>query len=151
MKGYRYKVGVTLVEMLIVLAIITVLASMVIGMAAHIDNRSRGRSLENTFALLESALQKHHEYWRGFPDPNDPQYPTYSSSAVLYYRLDRTPGSRQILDKVSDSLIQNNPEEIYDPWGTVLRYVYFMGDNFPRLISAGPDRIFGTPDDIRSR
>jgi len=41
--------------------------------------------------------------------------------------------------------------EIYDPWGMVLDYRYVPGDNFPELVSAGPDKIFGTADDINNR
>ena len=45
--------------------------------------------------------------------------------------------------------------ELRDPWGTLLDYVYEYaggkGDTFPELISAGPDRQFGTADDISSK
>jgi hypothetical protein len=41
--------------------------------------------------------------------------------------------------------------EIYDPWGTPLDYRYEAGENFPELISAGPDRKFGNADDITNR
>ena len=34
-----------------------------------------------------------------------------------------------------------------DAWGTVLNYE--LDDEFPVVISAGPDRTFGTPDDIK--
>ena len=154
MKSYKYKIGVTLVEILIVLAIITILASMVIGMATHIDNQSRGRSLENTFALLESALQEYHEYRGRFPDGVDPD--PYVNSEILYEALNLIPTSRKILEKFNSSLIADRGGtdgtlEIYDPWGTVLNYLYAEGDNFPQLISAGPDRSFGSPDDISSK
>ena len=52
---------------------------------------------------------------------------------------------------------------IVDPWGKTLRYDYYDESqnnfvrrerskrNFPLLISAGPDGIFGNTDDLRSR
>ncbi|GAH42143.1 unnamed protein product, partial [marine sediment metagenome] len=81
------------------------------------------------------------------------------NSERLYGALNFIPTSRKILEQISDSLIRHNVDtgatppipEIYDPWGTVLNYLYAEGDNFPQLISAGPDRSFGSPDDISSK
>jgi prepilin-type N-terminal cleavage/methylation domain-containing protein len=154
MKSYKYKYGLTLVEMLVVTAIVVILATIAIGIATRIDNQSKERGLKSTFTLLEGALQEYYEYWKRFPDPNQSPYPNHS--AALYGQLSSTPSSRKLLDKVSDSLIQNNPTgvdmpQIHDLWGTVLDYRYVPGDNFPMLISAGPDKIFGTADDIKNR
>jgi hypothetical protein len=63
------------------------------------------------------------------------------------------------LEKISDSLLKHDFDsgavpavpEIYDPWGTPLDYRYEAGENFPELISAGPDRKFGNADDITNR
>jgi len=159
----RTKAGVTLVEILIVLGIIVLLASIVIGMATHITNQSRAQSLQNTFGVLESALEEYHEYGTGefqggFPpgprgaDPN-------LNSQTLYQALNSVPGSRKILEQIRDSLIDNRfgaadtPPEIYDPWGKVLNYIFDPGsDSFPELISAGPDRTFANvADNISSR
>ena len=150
----RTRAGVTLVEMLIVLAIITLLASLVIGMATHIDNQSKGKSLENTFALLESALEEYHEYEGGFPDEVGAE--PVERSETLYEQLNSILSSRKILEQISDSFItdrtDNDMPEIYDPWGMVLDYRYDVNtDTFPELISAGPDRIFGSPDDMSSK
>jgi type II secretory pathway pseudopilin PulG len=94
----------------------------------------------------------------------------YASSAALFYFLNQTPSSRAIASAVSDTLITNKdafgnditftftlsgttidlPRYI-DPWGTSIRYEYLPGTAFPTLTSAGPDRVFGTPDDITSK
>jgi len=150
----RTRAGVTLVEMLIVLAIITLLASLVIGMATHIDNQSKGKSLENTFAVLESALEEYREYTGGFPYAANPD-PSLNSES-LYGALNFIPTSRKILEQISDSLIADKSGtpgiELYDPWGKVLDYRYDVNtDTFPELVSAGPDRSFGSPDDISSK
>ncbi|HUS73826.1 MAG TPA: type II secretion system protein [Sedimentisphaerales bacterium] len=154
MKNYEHKTGLTLVEMLIVVAIIVILTTLVIGIATRIDDQSKEQLTENTMAMLESALQEYYEYWKSFPDPNQPPYLTHS--AALYGQLQSTLSSRKILDKISDSLIKSNPLavnmlEIYDPWETALDYRYVPSNNFPELISAGPDNNFGTADDISSR
>ncbi|MHC4172299.1 MAG: type II secretion system protein [Planctomycetota bacterium] len=158
MKTHKYKHGLTLIEMLIVVAVIALLATMVISIASRIDNQSKERCLECTCALLESALQEYYEYTSGFPEQPEKDFSNAAvHSEYLYKELGRIPDSRKVLDKISDSLMENKygaadtPPEIYDPWGTVLDYRYVPGDNFPELISAGPDRIFGTADDISNR
>ena len=91
-----------------------------------------------------------------------------ASSAALFYFLDRDPASRKIASAVSNTLITNkdadgNPIKMtiggtpydlpryIDPWGTSIRYVYLSGTAFPVLTSAGPDKVFDTPDDITSQ
>ena len=44
-----------------------------------------------------------------------------------------------------------NPNgEIIDPWKTPYRII-FDTDSKVHIVSAGPDKIFGTPDDITSQ
>ena len=143
--------------MLIVIGMVAVLASMVVGIAARINNQSRERCIKTTFTLLEGALQEYYDYYKAFPDPNQPHNPPYPThSAALYGQLYDTPSSRKIIDKISDSLVKNTPgslelTQIYDPWGTVLDYRYVPGNAFPKLISAGPDKVFNNSDDIFNR
>jgi len=154
MKTCEYKQGFTLIEMVIVVGIIALLATMIISLVSRFDNQAKEKGLESTFALLEDALQEYYGYWDSFPAPE--QAPYLSTSAALYGQLSSTPDSRKILEQISESLLKKHPDDInmlqiLDPWGTVLEYRYSPGDSFPVLISAGPDRIFGTADDIRSR
>ena len=158
MKSNKYKHGVTLVEILVVVSIIALLASMVIGIASRIDNQSKERCLESTFALLESALQEYHEYTGKFPEQPEKNFTNVLvHSEYLYNELSLIPESQKILGKIADSLLKNEygaaetPAEIYDTWGMALDYRYVPGDNFPELVSAGPDKIFGTADDISNR
>ncbi len=158
MKSYKYKHGVTLVEILVVVAIIAMLASIVISIAARIDNQSKERCLECTCALLESALQEYCESTCKCPEQPEKNFTNaIVHSEYLYKALHLIPESREILGKIADSLLKNEygtaetPAEIYDPWGTVLDYRYVAGANFPELVSAGPDKIFDTADDINNR
>ena len=225
MKSYRHKTGVMLVEILVVVAVLAILATMVVGIATRINNQSKEQLTKNTFALLNAALGQFRDYgynynpvppdlarsdfYRGLDFPLDcsgfdqdrlgqelgtalgaagalivppgvHDDPNYSGSGVLYFFLSRVPASRQTLDKIDDSLITNldsNKQPMYiridflsgpklfplariiDPWGTALHYDYYnemipdpkMKRNFPVITSAGPDRIFGTGDDITSR
>jgi len=217
----KAKIGVTLVEMLIVLAVITLLVSMVVGIAARLDNQGKERLAKNTFALLNAALGQFQDYgyhykseeYRDFEFPIDcnslskPDLeselgkaldmpveitiigggtydPNYSGSEALYFFLSQVPASRQVLDKIDKSLITSegsdkSPMEIkigdkryplqriIDPWGKTIHYSYYDNGNegpttepqppnddprnFPIITSAGPDRVFGTADDITNR
>ncbi len=158
MKRYKYKYGITLVEILVVVAIIAILATMVIGIASRINDQSKERGLESTFTLLESALQEYLESTGKFPEqPEKNVANALIHSEYLYGQLDLIPESRKILGRITESLVKNEygtidtPSEIYDPWGMVIDYIYVAGDNFPVLVSAGPDKIFGTADDISNK
>jgi prepilin-type N-terminal cleavage/methylation domain-containing protein len=160
MKTRRYKHGLSLVEMLIVIGVIALLATMVIGIAGRIDNQSKEKGLKSTFALLEGALEEYREYQGVFPAQPVKDFTDVSAhSELLYGELYSIPSSRKILEKVNDSLIKHEVDsgavppvpEIYDPWGTPLDYRYESGDNFPELVSAGPDKTFGNADDIKNR
>ena len=147
--------------MIIVVAVIAMLATMLLGIATYIDTQSKEKATKATFALLEGALDEYKDVTGQFPiqpQLNDANAPAHSE--FLYGALDSIPASRNILQKISDKLIQNkNPlavppiYAIYDPWGTVLDYRYDEpNDTYPLLRSAGPDKNFGTTaDNISNR
>jgi type II secretory pathway pseudopilin PulG len=146
--------------MLIVIGVIALLATMVISVASRIDNQSKEKGLESVFLLLESALDEYKEFQGGFPLQPVKNFTNVAAHSELLYReLYSVPDSRKVLDKIRDSLIKNDVDtgavppvpEIYDPWGTILDYRYAAGENFPELVSAGPDKIFGTADDIKNK
>ena len=62
MKVCKHKLGVTLVEMLIVVAIIALLATMVISMAARIGHQAKEQLTESTIAILAAALGQFQDY-----------------------------------------------------------------------------------------
>ena len=62
MKTRKFKTGLTLLEMLLVLAIITLLAAMVVGIAARIDNQGKEHLTKGTLALLNGALGQFRDY-----------------------------------------------------------------------------------------
>ena len=222
MKSCRYKSGFTLVETLVVIAIIVILAAMVVGITSRINNQAKEKLTENTFAILDAVLQEFHDYGWSYPLPytdfdfpldcNDYSQPAlettlkdalgattveivggnhlpeYSGSEAMYFFLSKVPECRTTLDKVDESLITRKDFSgnemtlvingidyypllrIVDPWrqrgtttkiGKTLRYDYYNEKlippdpttrrNFPVIMSAGPDGIFGNSDDISSR
>ncbi len=62
MDSKQKKNGFTLIEMLIVLAVIVLLASLVIGLASRIDNQGKERLAKSTIALLTSALEEFRDF-----------------------------------------------------------------------------------------
>ncbi|UCF44063.1 MAG: type II secretion system protein [Planctomycetota bacterium] len=62
MKIYGHKTGFTIVEMIIVVAVIAILTTMVIGIAARIDSQSKERLMGETFDLLDAALEAFADY-----------------------------------------------------------------------------------------
>jgi prepilin-type N-terminal cleavage/methylation domain-containing protein len=69
MKSRKYKAGFTLVEMLIVVAIIAILATMVVGLATRISNKTKEQFAESTIAILTAALEQFHDYGYNYPPP----------------------------------------------------------------------------------
>ena len=108
---------------------------------------------------MQVDLEMFEEDWSGHND-----WP----STALYYYLDRRPNSRGMVAAVSYSLLTNKDQNgndvvielsanqqrdlvrFVDPWGTSLWYRHQTGWAFPQIISAGPDRVFGTDDDIKN-
>ena len=144
--------------MIVVVAIIAMLTTMVISVVSRINNQAKEKGLANMFALLESALQEYHQYSGKFPDQLEKNFINAAAhSQYLYKELLSIPASRKVLQNINDSLLANKSgavdttPQIYDPWGTAIDYRYESGNNFPELISAGPDKIFNTTDDISNR
>jgi len=147
MKNCGYRTALTLVEMLIVLAIISLLASLVLGIAGTIHRQGNIQLTKSALGLLKAALDEYHDY--------EGEFPILSPGETLFAKLDAVPAARNVMRKVDDSLIKHDPDRgvtlICDPWGTPIDYRYVEGWTFPELVSAGPDKTFGTGDDISSK
>ena len=164
MKTANHVHGLSLVEMLIVVAVIAILVTMVISVASRVDNQAKERGAESILTLLDSALQEYHEFTGHYPEQAEVD-PTKAVEHIeyLYGELDSVPSAQKILRQLSGSNVQDkyraegtdettqSPPEVYDPWGMPLDYRYVAGENFPLLVSAGPDKTFGTPDDINNK
>ncbi len=91
-----------------------------------------------------------------------------ASSAALYYYLNRCGDSKAILDTLSDRMISTldatgkqikmviggvtyTVPRFIDAWGMSLRYEYLDNYPYPKIMSAGPDKIFGTSDDLSNQ
>ena len=162
MAASRDNRAVTLIEMLVVLGIIMTLGGIIVAVTLRVDTQSKENAVAGAFVVLKSALREYYEARGNFPvqaDPNSAQAAVHTQ--FLMRELLDEPASRQVLEKLSPGLTKTataGVPDLRDPWGTEFDYVYVYdkahpnaGDNFPELISAGPDRKFGTPDDISSK
>jgi len=87
------------------------------------------------------------------------------SGEALYYFLDKSLNSRRIINTINSSLVSSfdsagqslivdvddSPVDMprfVDAWGNTLRYRYTKDATFCVITSAGPDKNFGTADDI---
>lgn len=174
MREGKRQAGMTLVELLIVIVIIVILVSMVL----IATNRSRINAEEQltrgTITVLDTALQEYYDYTNSFPvllESGGEFASDYDQhNALLYAQLNLVPDSKKVLGQIADSQIRKidkgisfidrwgtlHEQESYlvisDAWGTVLDYLYDPDVmSFPLIISAGPDRSFGTADDIDNK
>jgi prepilin-type N-terminal cleavage/methylation domain-containing protein len=91
-------------------------------------------------------------------------------SETAFYFLDKVSQSKAILDSLAGRMLSNKDlagtglqieiptggttydwVRFVDAWGTSLNYTYQPGYSFPVITSAGPDKTFGTTDDLTSR
>ena len=119
--------GITLLEIMIVLAIIGLVMGVLIGPRVF---RMFAEAKEDIarIHMTDLANNAYGMWQRDFPDAACP-------------------------DKLDDLIKYANKHDIKDPWGTA--YDMKCGEGLPEgtsfgVVSAGPDRKFNTPDDIRS-
>lgn len=163
MKRKQNKIGLTLVEILVAIAIIAILAAGLYSVSNYIEKQAQIKLTESTIEILSTAIEQYHDFYGKFPDVNDNNgIPADCDRCMerLYYRLSLAPDAKNILNQINSSMIVNvykdeGPNifpEIVDAWGTDFKYIYNSGDNFPLIESAGPDKDFNkTADNISSK
>lgn len=156
MTNAKRQAGLSLVEMLVVVAIVAVVASLAVTLALRISKQAKERDLASAFALFKSALQEYRDQTGEFPAQPELDFANATVHMQwLYEQLMAEPASRKVLSHLARFPAKEDGPDleaapIRDPWGTVLDYRFGPDDDFPEFISAGPDKVFGTEDDISS-
>lgn len=134
METGKFKTGFTLVELLMTLALVTIMVTAVIAVGRRVRTQAEVRLAESTVSILVAALEQYYEDRNAFPpDYQRPYYEDvdtwvefaeslggsdinitdndlpydreFAAGASLYYFLSRTASSRKILDSISVSLV----------------------------------------------
>ncbi|MBN1787944.1 MAG: prepilin-type N-terminal cleavage/methylation domain-containing protein [Sedimentisphaerales bacterium] len=120
------KSGLTLLEILISVVIITILAGSIYIVGKNLDERSKEKLTESTIDTLCGALEQYHDFYGRFPfvanaGYNDANLATdlngfiaagagvhqgdYSSSEALYYFLNKAPAAKKLVETIDRSLL----------------------------------------------
>ena len=149
----RRKSGFTLVEILVVIAIMAIIGAGAVSVANKVVKTAKVNKTKAAISNLVAALE---EYYRA-----EEKYPVNTSK--LFDELTKNPKTSPIVDKLSDEFkttvagkdpfdpsITIDYSRYVDSWGIAMRYINRNNGSFPKIISAGTDKVFDTADDIVS-
>jgi prepilin-type N-terminal cleavage/methylation domain-containing protein len=160
------RTGFTVVELLIVVAILALAAVALVGVSNYIQTQGEIALTEQSIQLLSTAVAEFHEITGHYPvdawaDIGDTGSRLVGASApdgdpnpdeLLYLQLSLLPQTRKTISKLPGKLLaaphdditvtlggQQTPylRSIVDPWGE--RLLYEKGSGFPVIRSNGPD------------
>jgi len=137
----------TLVEMLVVLAIISVLLSLVIGVGIHIKNWARKVNTQALTSRLSTALEEYRSQNRDYPPISSETWPQPSPLPGVELDLRWIAGCSGWKDFVPDPSDRNR---ICDVWGHRIRYRKLAPERI-LVWSLGPDGVDQTGLDPKSR
>ena len=127
--------GITLFELVLAVAVLSILVSIVIGVGNYTLMQAKTRLAESTISVLVTALEQYHDFTDMFPPECDDlaklenelggnvssgsSLVKYFSSEALYYYLYRVPVSRRIISMISErhttNLDENGVEREFAP------------------------------------
>jgi len=127
MKAYRDISGLTLFELVLAVAVLSILVSIVVGVGSYALTQTKIRLAESTISVLVTALEQYNDFTGTFPpqcddltslqdelegsfDGSGTHLNEFTSSEVLYYYLYRILESRKVIDAISESLTTNLDE-----------------------------------------
>lgn len=141
----------TLVELMVVVAVIGLLAGILLAAAGGVRNQAARSQAKAEIAALESALTRYQMDFGGFPAPstnistNGSQYPLnpsnyIASSRIMFSNLmgravftnPPDPGFKAYLEPKPSMVVTNvSPNYLIDPWGNAYGYYWNTNENPP--------------------
>ena len=136
-RRHREGRGFTLVEVLLVLVILVVIASLAVTAYGPIQRQANEKAARAQIGVFESAL--------GLFQVNIGDYPTTDQGLEA---LREAPSDLADPDKWAGPYLSKNVPA--DPWGQPYQYEYpgTHDENMPDIWSMGPDMADGTDDDV---
>ena len=128
----RNRKGFTLMEILLVTAILVAMASMASFAYISMQRNMTARNTRTEIGLLENGCTAYYNSVSAFPT-------SLRDLQVMPQGLDQVTWGGPYLDVRKDLL---------DPWQSEYRYAVDEANLLVTISSAGPDRQFGTADDI---
>jgi len=153
----RMKSGLTIAEILVVVAVLAILASGLFFVSSYVNTQAKVRQTEDAIELIVTALSEYYDFSGEFPtDCNDFTQANleaviggnisggafdikFSGSSGLYHFLNKVPASRKVISKIATSLIthfdeNNPPDELLVDYGSgndepLLRFVDGWGNS----------------------
>jgi len=151
----------------VVVVIITILVVGIVSVGRVVKTNAQIKVTKNTLSLVNNALQEYFNKRKGFPRHSGT---VEEINAYLYAWLNELPASQAILSELPEKATELREGAVVtiggrdfarivlvDSWTKgssqqrrELKYINQNDGNFPLLISAGPDGVFDTADDIVS-
>ena len=138
----RWTGGFTLVELLAVITIILLLATLVIGASSYAIRKADTMRCLQRMELIKNAISLYYTDWNAYPQ----------NQGTLFSDLFQTPINTGRNPYLTDTNFVNN-NLLVDPWGKPFGYTFPGVSNPPTLYdlwSNGPDGLQGTGDDINN-
>lgn len=177
MRKYSEQSGFSLVEVLVVIAVLAILAGTLMGFSKRLRQQADEKLCKATIDILITAIEQYYDYHGEFPayDPVlEDVAPARENYAIeiLHDCLYSLPGSRKLCEQIqvsqigdtdtdlSGKLVKDGRIEFLDPWGNALDYQTGIIDasnnyvpwTFPVIVSGGPDGdLTTTADNISSK
>ena len=152
-RGGRSDDGFTLMEMLVVIAIISTLAGLLLSGVVVARRKAAEKRTSMLLVRLAHAIEVYETDFGDYPPGTGDE----TSGALLYAALRTTSRNGPYIElqrKELEDVDLDGVEEIVDTWGYPIRYVHHRHyDDEPgrgkfRVFSVGPDGEPGTADDL---
>jgi type II secretion system protein G len=137
----------SLIELLVVILIIGVLAALAVSIGMQWFSTAGENDTRANMAVIKDAISQYQEDTGDYPGADDDDY----DMEDLVDDLSAHEPSAEQLRSLPAEAWGRNQNAFVDAWGEEMRYDADAGrGGVPLLISSGPDKEFGTDDDIRS-
>ncbi len=127
----------------VMVAVIIAMSGGLLWIDPHVIFAAKRQKLLNEMNQVQTAILNFYIEYNEYPDA--------SSNAVLIQTLDAS-SAKQNLRRIHFATFQSSDldaqHELLDPWGTPIQFSV-SADGTVHARSAGPDKTFGTADDIK--